>query len=264
MALPAPTDTTTAIVTGASSGIGEQFAKQLAARGHHVTLTARSTDNLGALAAELGGEARVAVVTADLADPDQRDALTAAVGASGREVSILVNNAGFGVYEPFRRSDRGRELEQVRLLVEAPLDLTHRYWGAMCAAGRGAVVFLSSTSAFQPLPYNAAYAAAKSYVLFLSEALHAEGADDGVTVTAVCPGPVPTGFQAASDASITDKLPKQVWVSAEVVAEQSLAGVEAGKRVVVPGNAAVRALFTGNRYTPPAVTNPGSKWLMRK
>ncbi len=261
MPLPAPTPTSTALVTGASSGIGEQFARQLAARGHHVTLVARSTDKLEALAAELGGPEKATVAPADLADADARAALLAGLD---RDVEILVNNAGFGVYEPFAESSLERELEQVRVLVEAVVHITHVLLPAMVRRGQGAVITMSSTSAFQPLPYNAGYAAAKAHALFLSEALHAEVGDQGVTATAVCPGPVDSGFQAASDASFTDKLPKGVWVSAERVAADALTAAEAGKRMVVPGGALVKAAFAPNRYAPTAITNPVSKKLMAK
>jgi short-subunit dehydrogenase len=266
MALPAPSSTSTTLVTGASSGIGEQLARQLAARGHHVTLVARRTELLEALAARLRDEhgADAAVVACDLADADARDALAAAVEEGGRTVEVLVNAAGFGVYRAFVDSDRERELEQVRVLVEAPVDLTHRYLPGMVRRGRGAVINLSSTSAFQALPYNAGYAAAKSHTLLLSEALWAEVRDTGVTVTAVCPGPVPTGFQAASDAAFAEKLPKLVWADAARVARDALAAADAGRRVVIPGGPAVRAAFAPNRFAPRGVALAVSKRLMSR
>jgi short-subunit dehydrogenase len=259
MPLPAPSQTSTALVTGASSGIGDQFARQLAARGHHVTLVARSTDKLEALAAELGGPEKATVAPADLADVDARTALLAGLD---RDVEILVNNAGFGVYEPFAESSLQRELEQVRVLIEAVVHLSHELLPSMVTRRRGAIITTSSASAFQPLPFNAGYAAAKAHVLFLSEALHAEVGDHGVTATAVCPGPVATGFQDASDASAIGRFPKAVWVTAERVAADGIAAAEAGKRVVVPGNAFVKAALGSNRYVPTAITNPVSKKLM--
>jgi short-subunit dehydrogenase len=262
MPIPAPSDSSTALVTGASSGIGEQFARQLSARGHHVTLVARRRDRLEALAKELGGPARATVVAADLGSAAAREGLGTAV--SDRDVEVLVNCAGFGVYSPFKASDRSRELAQVRLLVEAVVDLTHRHFGAMCARGRGAIINLSSTSAFQPLPYNAGYAAAKAYVLLLSEALHAEGKEDGVTVTAVCPGPVPTEFQAANGARFAERLPKALWVSPERTAVDSLEAADAGRRMVIPGGPLVQAAFGPNRFAPTALTNPVTKRLMAR
>jgi uncharacterized protein len=257
MALPPPDPGSTALVTGASSGIGEQLARRLSARGHHVTLVARRLDRLEALASELGN---AAVQAADLAHVAQRDELFAAVD---RNVEILVNCAGFGVYEPFIESDRDRELQQVRLLVEAVVDLTHRYLPAMVKRGRGAVINLSSTAGFQPLPYNAGYAAAKSHVLLLSEGLSGELAGTGVTVTAVCPGPVPTEFQEVSGAKFAERLPKVVHVSAERVASDALKAAEAGKRVVIPGGPHVRASFAANRFFPTWFSLPVTKRLMK-
>jgi short-subunit dehydrogenase len=266
MALPPPSPEGTAVVTGASSGIGAALARALAARGHGLTLVARRADRLEALAAELrarhGVEARVA--PADLADAAARDALAAEAEQAGKTVEILVNAAGFGVYDAFATTSRERELDQVRLLVEAPLDLTHRWLPGMVARRRGAVVNISSTSAFQALPYNAGYAAAKAHVLLLSEALWAEVRDDGVTVTVVCPGPVPTEFQRASDAAFADRLPQALWVDAERVAHDALAGVEAGRRVVIPGGVVPRAAFAPNRYAPRGVALAVAKRLMAR
>jgi uncharacterized protein len=260
MPLPAPSEDSTVLVTGASSGIGEQFARQLAARGHHVTLVARRRDRLESLAGELGD---VAVLPADLADAGERAGLADRVREGGRAVSILVNNAGFGIYEAFARSDRDLELKQVRLLVEAVVDLTHRFLPGMVERGRGAIITLSSTSGFQPGPYNAGYAAAKAYALSLSESLHGELAGTGVTATAVCPGPVATEFQEASDAHFADSLPRVAWVSAERVARDGLAAADRGRRVVVPGGPVVKASFHPNRFIPTALTNPVLKRLMR-
>ncbi len=259
MSIPQPTDTSTALVTGASSGIGEQIARALAARGHHVTLVARSVERLRQIADELGN---ATVISTDLADASARDALGRTVDESGRSVEVLANCAGFGVYEPFHTGSRERELEQVRLLAEAPMELMHRWLPGMVQRERGAIINISSTSAFQALPYNAGYAAAKSYLLLLSEAVHAEVGELGVSVTAVCPGPVPTGFQEASDATFAEKLPKMVWVSAERVAADALRGAERNTRVVVPGGPFVRGAFGPNRYTPRGLTLAVSKRVM--
>ena len=266
MAIPAPSPSSTALVTGASSGIGEQLARQLAARGHHVTLVARRAEVLEALAAQLRDEhgAGVAVVACDLADAAARDALAAAVEQGGRDVEVLVNAAGFGVYRAFAQSDRERELEQVRVLVEAPVDLTHRHLPGMVQRRRGAVINIASTSAFQALPYNAGYAAAKSHMLLFSEALWAEVRDDGVTVTCVCPGPVPTGFQAASDAAFAERLPRVAWVPADRVARDALAAADAGHRVIVPGGLFVRAAFAPNRYAPRGLALAVAKRVMAR
>ena len=232
MSLPPADNGAVALVTGASSGIGEALARRLAERGFRVALVARNEDKLRALAGEIGGETFVC----DLADPAARDRLVADVESRGMQVEVLVNNAGFGVYKDFVESDRGRELEQSRVNVEAVLDLTHRFLPAMVARGRGAIINTASTAAFQPIPGNAGYAAAKAYVLALSEALHEETRKSGVTVTALCPGPVHSGFQDASDAhDFAKTLPKPMWREPDAVAKAALAGAERGKRLVVPG-----------------------------
>jgi uncharacterized protein len=201
MSLPAPGSNEVALITGASSGIGEQFARQLAARGHRLALVARREDRLTQLAQDLGGEGRAVVIAADLGVAADRDRLAARLAELGLRVELLVNCAGYGIYAPFAESTRERELGQLHVDVEAVVDLMARYLPGMVDRRRGAVINMSSTAGFQALPYNAGYSAAKGYVLLLSEAVHAEVEEYGVTVTAVCPGPVPTGFQQASDAS---------------------------------------------------------------
>jgi short-subunit dehydrogenase len=265
MSLPPPAPDSIAVVTGASSGIGEQFARQLVERGYRVALVARREDKLRELAGELGGGDRAVVIPTDLAVAEERDRLAARLEELGATVDVLVNNAGFGVYAPFAESDRARELQQVRLLVEAVVDLMARYLPGMVERRRGAVINLSSTAGFQPLPYNASYAAAKSHVLLLSEGVNAEVADHGVTVTAVCPGPVPSGFQDASDAGyFADKLPKFTFVSPERVARDALAAADRGRMSVIPGGPQVRAAFGPNRRMPRWAALPVSKRLMAR
>jgi hypothetical protein len=234
MSLPEAENGATALVTGASSGIGEAFARQLAERGYRVGLVARNEEKLRALADDLGGEAEVLVC--DLADPAARDRLAREVERRGLRIEVLVNNAGFGVYKDFADSDRDREIEQARVNVEAVVDLTHRFLPGMMSRGRGAIINTASTAAFQPIPGNAGYAAAKAYVLALSEALHEETRRSGVTVTALCPGPVHSGFQEASQAQEFAKtLPKPMWRDPDTVARAGLKAAERGKRLVVPG-----------------------------
>lgn len=260
MAIPEPSSTSTALVTGASSGIGREIARLLARRGHHVTLVARNEQRLRELQAELGGEQRATVLVCDLADAGERDEVARAVT---RTVDVLVNNAGFGIYKPFVESDRQMELAQVRVLVEAVVDLTARWLPGMVERRRGCVINVSSVSAFQPLPGNAGYAAAKAHVLLFSEALHAEVKEHGVTVTAVCPGPVHTEFQERNGAHFADRLPRFVWLDPERVARDALDAADAGRRTVVPGGPQVRAAFAPNRYVPTTIALPIASRLMR-
>lgn len=265
MPLPPPSADSIALVTGASSGIGEQFARQLSEKGHRVALVARREEQLRRLADELGGADRAVPIAADLIREEDRDRLAARLDELGAQVEILVNNAGFGVYEAFAKSDRARELQQVRLLVEAVVDLMSRYLPGMVERGRGTVINMSSTAGFQPLPYNASYSAAKSYVLLLSEGVHGEVAEHGVTVTAVAPGPVRTGFQEASDASyFAERLPGFTFVPPARVARDAIAAAERGRMSVIPGGPQVRAAFAPNRNIPTRLSLPVSKRLMAR
>jgi len=260
MSLPSPAPESIALVTGASSGIGEQFARALSERGYRVALVARREERLTKLADELGGADRAVPIAADLSVPSDRDRLAGRIDELGANVEVLVNNAGFGVYQAFVESGRERELNQLRVLVEAPVDLMGRYLPGMVERGRGTVINMSSTAGLQPLPYNAGYSAAKAYLLQLSEAVHAELRDQGVTVTAVCPGPVPSGFQEASDAGyFAERLPKFTFVSPERVARDALAAAEKGRISVIPGGPHVKAALAPNRRLPRWLVLPISK-----
>lgn len=249
MALPTPEDGSTALITGASSGIGEALARELAGRGHGLTLVARSEDKLRSLADELSSAhgVRAEAVACDVTDPAARDRLAAAVE---RRVSVLVNNAGFGTYEPFVEIERERVLEETRVNGEAVVDLTARFLPGMVSRGSGAVLITASTAAFQPLPGNALYAGLKSFALVFAEGLHHEVKGRGVTVTALCPGPVKSGFQDASGAhDFASGLPKPLWRTPEQVAAAAVKGLESGKRVVIPGTPN-RALAALGRFSP--------------
>jgi uncharacterized protein len=260
MSLPPPAPDSIALVTGASSGIGEQFARQLSERGHRVALVARREDRLLKLSEELGGQERAVVIAADLAAPEDRDRLAGRLEELGATVEILVNNAGYGIYQSFVASGREGELSQLRLLAEAPVDLMARYLPGMVERGRGVVINMSSTAGFQPLPFNAGYSAAKAYLLYLSEAVHAEVKEHGVTVTVVAPGPVPTGFQEAGDANyFAERLPKFTFVSPDRVARDALAAADRGRISVIPGGPHVKAALAPNRRLPRWLVLPISK-----
>ncbi len=242
MTLPAPSERTTAIVTGASSGIGAEIARQLARRHHGVTLVARREDRLKALAHELADAhgVRAEVIAADLTDAGSRAALPGALDSLGLTPDILVNNAGFSTMGPVQRAERDRELAMVRTNVEAVVDLCTLFVPGMTTRRRGAVLNTASTAAFQPLPGQAGYGASKAFVLSYSRALGAELRGSGVTVTALCPGPVETGFVAASgltDEEAAETLPRFMWVPAEQVAAAAVQGLDAGRAVVIPGAA---------------------------
>jgi len=263
--LPEPSSGSTALITGASSGIGAAFARRLSERGYGVTLVARRRERLESLARELG-EAHgttAHVVAADLSDPAGRDQVAQSIEGEGLTVEVLVNNAGFGIYSRFGGSSRERELEQIRVDVEAVVDLTARYYPDMRDRGRGAIINMSSTAGLQPLPGNATYAASKSFVLMFGEALHVEAREYGVTVTTVCPGPVRTEFQEANQAAFAERLPGLVWASADEVAEAAVRAAERGKRTIIPGGLPTRAAFGPNRFAPKGLALAVAKRLMR-
>jgi short-subunit dehydrogenase len=262
--LPAPAAELTALVTGASSGIGLELARALARRGHSLTLVARRLERLRALATELSLEhgVEVDVVAADLADPGQRERLHTEVLARGRPVQLLVNCAGFGIYQPFATSSRERELEQVRLLVEAVVDLDARFLPAMVRRGRGGIVNVASTAGFQPLPGNSTYSAAKAFVLAHSEALADELRGSGVGVTAVCPGPVPTEFFELAQPLVVHRVPRALWCSPERVAADGLRAAERGAASIVPGSVLARLFYAPYRNAPRMIAAPIARRLM--
>lgn len=266
MALPEPSESATALVTGASAGIGEAIARELASRGHGVTLVARREERLRALAGELSGGhgVRAEAIAADLGDEAARERLVAQVQGLGLEVEILVNNAGFGTAETVFDLDRERLMAMVRLNCEALLDLQARYLPAMITRGRGAVINIASTAAFQPIPGTATYAATKAFVLSLSEAVHEELKGTGVTLTAVCPGPVRTEFmQVAGIAAAEEQLPGVFWMSSEAVAKAAVEATESGKRAVVPGLVNRATALTG-QHSPRMLVLPLAKRLWRR
>ena len=249
-----------ALITGASGGIGEAIVRELAARKIDVILVARSADKLEALASEVRREHGVAahVIARDLTQPGAAaDVVASARGVAGR-IDILVNNAGFGTMGPFRASDLQTDLDMIRLNIEVLTELSKLALPDLIAA-KGKLLNVASTAAFQPGPLMAIYYATKAYVLSFTEALAEELAPEGVTVTALCPGPTRTGFQARAD--IKDaRLFSVGAMSASRVAKVGVDGLFAGRRVVVPGllNWIVsQANRLAPRRLPPKIT----KWL---
>ena len=251
MALPPPGNDRAAIVTGASSGIGEQFAAILSRRGYQVVLVARSAERLEELAARLGANAHP--LPADLSDRSERAALPDRVAALGLTPDILVNNAGLSTLGRVAKSVPEQEINLVEVDVAAVVDLCSRLLPGMVDRRRGAVLNVSSVAAFGPLPGQAAYGAAKAFVLSYTHSLRGELRGTGVTATALCPGPVDTGFGEAAGFSKEEAeaaLPRVMWLPADKVAQAGIDGLAAGKAVVVPGrvNRIASALF---RIAPP-------------
>src|SRR4051812_16696404 len=238
MSLPAPAPDRAAVVTGASSGIGAEIARELHRRGHQVVLIARSADKLDHLAAELGDGAHP--LPADLADRTVRAELLPRIEALGVTPDAIVNNAGFSTLGPVAKSDPDAELGLVEVDVAAVVDLCSRFLPGMVERGRGAVLNVASTAAFQPLPGQAAYGAAKAFVLSYTQSLAGELRGSGVSATALCPGPVETGFGEAAGFDKDDAenaLPSFMWVDAAQVARAAVDGMARGRLVVIPGAA---------------------------
>ncbi|WP_297152031.1 SDR family oxidoreductase [Thermogemmatispora sp.] len=225
----------TALITGASSGIGLAFAQALAARGMQLILVARSEERLRQLASELQERhgIQAEVIVSDLSREGAATQLASAVRERGLHVDLLINNAGFGTYGPFVEQSPEREHEEIMLNVAALVDLTHALLPAMLARGEGAVINLASLAAFLPIPHMAVYAATKAFVLSFSHALGAEYRRQGLRVLAVCPGPVATNFFAVIGTSQEDM--PGVILSPEQVVAASLHALERGRSQVVPG-----------------------------
>jgi uncharacterized protein len=270
MSLPKPRPDSAALITGASAGIGAEIARELARRGHGVILVARRKDRLATMAEELAGEygIRAETIASDLSKPASRSRIQSRVTEFGLDVDILVNNAGFATGGAFYEADAARELEQVQVLVEAVVVLTSTFLPAMVRRRRGAILNVASTAAMQPLPYAAGYSAAKAYVLTFSEAIHQEVQGHGVTVTALCPGPVDTDFWDIADWQVAGRrtsdraIPTPALISARDAARSGVDGLASGKRVVVPG-LPMRAAMLATRYLPHAVKLPVVERVMR-
>jgi short-subunit dehydrogenase len=224
-----------ALVTGASSGIGAEFARQLAARGMHLVLVARRKDLLDALAEELHAKhaTRCEAVAVDLSQPHAVSELLAELHRRDVTVDLLVNNAGFGIVGEVDDADVDRLLEMLRLNVSAAVELTYRLLPGMLQRGQGAIVNVSSLSAFQPVAYMGVYAATKTFLLHFSEALAEEIRSRSVTVLAVCPGVTKTAFFDAAGAP--GWLQKHRSHSPERVVRSALAALERRRQVIVIG-----------------------------
>lgn len=245
----------TALVTGASRGIGEAFARSLAGRGCDLVLVARDELRLGELADELKSSqgVEVEVLAADLADAAALERVADRLADGERPIDVLVNNAGFGTYGRHHELDVAGEIGMIDTNISALVRLTHAALESMVLRGRGGVLNVSSMGALQPSPTFAVYSATKSFVTNYSQAVREEVKDLGVNVCVLMPGFTRTEFQASAGMESTSQIPDWMWQSADEVAEAGLAALEAGKATVVPGtmNKAVAALVgvTPDRLT---------------
>lgn len=232
-----PESRPTALVTGASGGIGLELARLFAKGGHDLVLVARSEPKLREIAQYLGGmyHGRVEVIAADLSDRDMPEALMGELAAREITVDVLVNNAGFGESGAFADQQLGRVLDMIQLNITALTELTSLMLPGMIAARRGRILNVASVGAFVPGPLLAVYYATKAYVLSFSEALRNELKGSGVSVTALCPGPTRTGFAAAAGITGSNLFHQPGVMDAAPVAEAGYRGCMRGKAIVIPG-----------------------------
>ncbi|MFN6564708.1 MAG: SDR family NAD(P)-dependent oxidoreductase [Nostoc sp. ChiSLP01] len=242
----------TALITGASSGIGKAFAQELAARKTNLVLVARSEDKLNQLAKELKQEYKVEVdvIAKDLTEANAAAGVFDATKTKGLTIDLLINNAGFGCYGDFAESDGERQVKIVQLNILALVDLTHKFLPIMRQRRSGSIINVSSITGFQPIPYLSVYAASKAFILSFSEALWAENRQYGVRILVTCPGPIETNFFAEANfppalAGSTEK----VYSSEEVVRE-SLKALEEWQPTVIIGDVATQIRSTLARLVP--------------
>jgi uncharacterized protein len=224
-----------ALITGASSGIGTEFARRLAALGMHLVLVARRGERLSELAAELHARhhTRCEIIVSDLSDPHEASLLADQVAQRNITVELLVNNAGFAVVGEVEKTDVNRVLQMLRLNVTTVTELTYRFLPGMLARRHGAIINVSSVAGFQPVAYMAAYAASKAYILHFTEALWAEVQGQGVSLLALCPGTTRT--ELFEVAGVPAWLKKRRSHSAEKVVRGALRALEKGKQYCIPG-----------------------------
>jgi short-subunit dehydrogenase len=254
-----------ALVTGASSGIGAALARELARHGHDLVLTARRTTPMEALATELGAQgATVAVIAADLIKPGAAATLAAELDRRQLAVDVLVNNAGLGAGGPFHESDPARVNAMLQVNVVALTEITRALLPGMVGRGRGRVLFVASTAAFQPGPSMAVYCASKAFVLSFGEAIGYELRGTGVTVTTLCPGPTWTEFTdgANTGKSVLFTGPMANVMSSAEVARQGYRALAAGKRVHVVGLTNKLVAVSG-RFSPRMLSLPVTSAILK-
>jgi uncharacterized protein len=257
----------TALITGASSGIGAAFAEALAERGTNVILVARSEDRLQQLADTLKSQhgIRADVIVQDLIKPEAAAAVFEAVKVLGVEVDLLINNAGFGDYGAFGDRPLQKQRDMIQLNIGALVDLTHHFLPQMQQRKSGSILNIASIAGFQPMPYFSVYAATKAFVLSFSEALWAENQDQGVHVMAVCPGPTESRFFEAADLPKALASGGQSLASAAVVVKQALEALERRQSNVVTGGIGNQLVVNASRFLPrPTLVNGVAKLFRPK
>jgi uncharacterized protein len=240
----------TVLVTGATSGLGAEFARQLAGQGHHLVITSRNPLQLVAKAQGLEAQYGVTVetLTTDLSTAEGVEIVSARLRSREQPITMLVNNAGAGLATEFHESEAADELAMLKVLVEAPMLLSHAAIQAFLARGGGRIINVSSVAAFLP---EGTYGAAKAWSVSFSRWANTRYKPEGVTVTALCPGPVRTEFHARAGID-TSKKPKWAWMDAEDVVREGLTAVAEGRSVCIPSRR-YRSLLTAARFSPDAV-----------
>lgn len=247
----ADSPTRTALITGASGGIGLDLARLFAADGHNLVLIARGVEKLNALAEEVERRhgVQTLVIPADLAHPNAPGSICRVLEEQKIAVDFLANNAGFGLFGAFVELDRDEQLRMIQLNVTALTDLTHRLLPGMKSRGFGRILNVASTAAFQPGPLMAVYYASKAYVLSFSEALANELKGSGVTVTCLCPGPTESGFQARAAMGESKLVRGKVMMTSAEVAQQGYDALMKGRTTFIPGMKNKLLAFSV-RFTP--------------
>ena len=256
MSVPRPLKNSPVVITGASSGIGEELAKQFAERGYPLILVARRVDKLELLATHLRQKYQVDVSLrpCDLANREARTQFR--LELEKMDVAILCNNAGFATFGRLHELDADREREETEVNAVAVQDLTLAVLPKMLQRKTGAILIVGSTSGHQPTPANATYAASKAFANSFAESLHSELSGTGVTCTLLAPGPTITGFNEVAGITKIDGVGGSfVWVTAERVAKEAIQGMNCNRRIVIPGFIA-QAQTLGGRYTPRVILLP--------
>lgn len=251
------------LITGASSGIGEAFARRLAAEGHNLVLVARSERKLHELCDELMLNQKITAhyIATDLSDPDSAEDVFLETEKRGFEIEWLINNAGFGSMGDFTELDIVNEIQMIDLNIVALVELTHRYLVPMRQRGSGVIINVASTASFQPVPYMATYAATKAFVTSFTEAIAEENRECGITITAICPGPTATNFFVAANA-----LPfaeKGLQTSEDVV-ESTMKAVKKRKPKAISGLSNAIGAFFGQHIHNRIVSGAIGRYLRPK